>query len=152
MALSTVYDDLESEAYTTMPPFIIPACAVNAPHRRDRVWIIAYSNEWSGSKHGLCAGRNVSEEWASEVITNNNNNKGLQRSEVYRSAGEVRQESWQLTAGLFQSEWENFPTQSPLCGGDDVLSNRVDSIKSLGNAVVPKLVLEIFRAIEQVNK
>jgi DNA-cytosine methyltransferase len=38
---------LESEGYEVQP-FIIPACAVNAPHRRDRVWIIAHT----GCKHG----------------------------------------------------------------------------------------------------
>jgi DNA (cytosine-5)-methyltransferase 1 len=37
-----VLADLEGEAYTCQP-FIIPACAVDAPHRRDRVWIVAYS-------------------------------------------------------------------------------------------------------------
>jgi DNA (cytosine-5)-methyltransferase 1 len=42
MALDQVLADLEAEGYATMP-FIIPACAVNAPHRRDRVWIIAYA-------------------------------------------------------------------------------------------------------------
>jgi site-specific DNA-cytosine methylase len=31
---------LESEGYTVQP-FVVPACALNAPHRRDRVWIIA---------------------------------------------------------------------------------------------------------------
>jgi DNA (cytosine-5)-methyltransferase 1 len=34
--------DLESIGYEVQA-FIIPACAVNAPHRRDRVWIVAYS-------------------------------------------------------------------------------------------------------------
>ena len=57
------------------------------------------------------------------------------------------------------TSWENFPTQSPLCYGDDGLSNRLDgitfskwrneSIKAGGNAVVPNLVVQIFRAIEQ---
>lgn len=42
MALDGVLADLEGEAYTCQP-FIIPACAVDAPHRRDRVWIVAYS-------------------------------------------------------------------------------------------------------------
>lgn len=42
MALDTVLFDLESEGYATQT-YIIPACAVNAVHRRDRVWIIAYS-------------------------------------------------------------------------------------------------------------
>jgi len=42
MGLDTVLFDLEGEGYTARP-FIIPACAVNAPHRRDRVWIVAYA-------------------------------------------------------------------------------------------------------------
>ena len=45
LVLETVCTDLESEGYETRA-FIIPACAVGAPHRRDRVWIIANrSNE-----------------------------------------------------------------------------------------------------------
>ena len=40
MAFEQVCSDLESEGYEVQP-FIIPAVAVNAPHRRDRVWIIA---------------------------------------------------------------------------------------------------------------
>ncbi|MDK2920132.1 MAG: (cytosine-5)-methyltransferase 1 [Candidatus Petromonas sp.] len=42
LALDTVLSDLESEGYETAT-FIIPACAVNAPHRRDRVWVVAYA-------------------------------------------------------------------------------------------------------------
>jgi len=40
LALDDVLSDLESEGYETVS-FVLPACAVNAPHRRDRVWIIA---------------------------------------------------------------------------------------------------------------
>jgi DNA (cytosine-5)-methyltransferase 1 len=39
MGLDEVLSDLEGEGYATRP-FIIPACAADAPHRRDRVWII----------------------------------------------------------------------------------------------------------------
>ena len=42
MGLDDVLDDLESEGYTTQP-IIIPACAKDAKHRRDRVWIVANS-------------------------------------------------------------------------------------------------------------
>lgn len=35
--------DLENQGYEVQP-FIIPACAINAPHRRDRVWIVAHTN------------------------------------------------------------------------------------------------------------
>lgn len=54
--------------------------------------------------------------------------------------------------------WKRFPTQSPLCFGDDGLSERLDgitfpkwrseSIKAAGNAIVPQVVYEIFKAIE----
>jgi len=43
LALDDVLSDLENEGYACQS-FIIPACAVNAPHRRDRVWIIARRN------------------------------------------------------------------------------------------------------------
>jgi DNA (cytosine-5)-methyltransferase 1 len=40
MGLDEVLSDLEGEGYAARP-FIVPACASDAPHRRDRVWIIA---------------------------------------------------------------------------------------------------------------
>src|SRR3990167_601140 len=43
MVLETVCAELENEGYEVQP-FIIPAVAVGAPHRRDRVWIIARSD------------------------------------------------------------------------------------------------------------
>lgn len=46
MALDTVLSDLESIGYTT-GAFIIPACAVDAPHRRDRVCIVGWKGEQS---------------------------------------------------------------------------------------------------------
>ena len=42
LVFKQVLTDLENEGYEVQP-FIIPACAVNAPHRRDRVWIVAHS-------------------------------------------------------------------------------------------------------------
>jgi len=42
MELDQVLSDLESEGYT-WETFIIPACAVDAPHKRNRVWVVAYS-------------------------------------------------------------------------------------------------------------
>ena len=42
MGLDSVLADLESENYSTRT-FVIPACAVNAPHRRDRLWIVGQS-------------------------------------------------------------------------------------------------------------
>ncbi len=47
MVFEQVCSDMEKEGYEAWP-FIIPACAVNAPHRRDRIWIVA---------HKQCMGR-----------------------------------------------------------------------------------------------
>jgi DNA (cytosine-5)-methyltransferase 1 len=57
--------------------------------------------------------------------------------------------------------WEKFPTQPPLCGGDDGLPKELDgitfskwrgeSIKAYGNAIVPQVAYEIFRAIQETH-
>jgi DNA (cytosine-5)-methyltransferase 1 len=60
-----------------------------------------------------------------------------------------------------EADWFNFPTQSPVCNGNDGLSARLDSItfskwrnesiKAGGNAIVPQVVYQIFKAIQQYN-
>lgn len=42
--------DLESKGYAVQP-MLIPACAVGAPHRRDRVFIVAYSSGSGSESH-----------------------------------------------------------------------------------------------------
>ena len=46
LVFDEVQADLESEGYEVIP-FLLPACAVNAPHRRDRIWFVAYANKCS---------------------------------------------------------------------------------------------------------
>lgn len=54
MELENAFADLEAEGYK-VEAFVLPACAIEARHRRDRVWILAYSNEvrfsWSKDKN-----------------------------------------------------------------------------------------------------
>jgi|DEB0MinimDraft_6_1074348.scaffolds.fasta_scaffold34886_3 DNA (cytosine-5)-methyltransferase 1 len=45
LGLDQVLYDLEGLGYGATA-FVIPACAVDAPHRRDRVWIVANSASW----------------------------------------------------------------------------------------------------------
>ena len=57
------------------------------------------------------------------------------------------------------NDWDNFPTQSPICGGDDGVPTELDgitfskwrneSIKAYGNAIVPQVAYEIFKAIQR---
>jgi DNA (cytosine-5)-methyltransferase 1 len=61
-----------------------------------------------------------------------------------------------------RNDWENFPTQSPVCGGDDGISTELDgitfskwraeSIKGYGNAIVPQVAYQIFKAIQLTNE
>jgi DNA (cytosine-5)-methyltransferase 1 len=58
-----------------------------------------------------------------------------------------------------RNAWDSFPSVSPICTGDDGISDRLDSItfskwrnesiKAGGNAIVPQVVLQIFKTIEQ---
>ena len=93
--------------------------------------------------------------------TADTSNQRLQRSKNNGSIGKCREKSYKQSARYIQSNWEIFPTQSPICGGDDGISDRLDnitfskwrneSIKGYGNAVVPQLVYRIFKTIEYIN-
>jgi len=47
LVFEEVCADLEACGYSVQP-FILPACAVNAPHRRDRVWFVAKNTDYDG--------------------------------------------------------------------------------------------------------
>ena len=145
LVFEQVCTDLEGEGYEVQP-FIIPACGVNAPHRRDRVWFVAYSD------HIRC-----------KRLFNADGGKGSQCDDKQFSGCD--------RAG--HDGWQRFPTQSPVCSGNDGLPvelvsfavrsgrgrrtlteketrNRLrnESLKAYGNAVVPQVVFQIFKAIE----
>ena len=70
--------DLESKGYSVQP-VLIPACAVGAPHRRDRVFIIAYSASCrsesysqNGGAQGNRGGKYAQQgEWSEQAEFNN---------------------------------------------------------------------------------
>ena len=277
MVFHEIITDLENEGYETQA-FLIPACATNAPHRRDRIFFIAHSNnsrtnermqfdakrkendeQWrgqsqskyrengingittdtdngSGSRNTIQTGRtefkelhespsnvahtdgteqgnnigeNIGEKgeirWGEEsnvfgelrgdgIITDTESQRAWEQSPENRGwedrrfdndgeegnvadtsnerlqgckfNGTFKKREWECDESrkpitkLYQNtNWEQFPTQSPVCGGDDGISNRLDgitfpkwrneSIKGYGNAVVPQVIYRIFKAIEQ---
>ena len=93
----------------------------------------------------------------------NSNNKGLQRWKN-TSDNEETKGSWEQCynpSGLFRSDFRDFPTQPPICYGDDGLPSELDnitfpkwrneSIKAGGNAIVPQVVHQIFKAIQSYD-
>lgn len=85
-----------------------------------------------------------------------NSNSGRQSSEEHG-----QEKSGWLTEKSISNDWENFPTFSPICTRDDGISSRLvgitfprwrnESIKAMGNAIVPQVELQIFKAIEKYN-
>ena len=130
--------DLEAEGYEVQP-FIIPACAKNAPHRRDRVWFVAYNSN-----------RRIKEMY--QRSKHKNKTEFITKTKTHFRERNERS---------IESQWQNFPTQSPICGGDDGLPTELDgitfskwrteSIKAFGNAIVPQVAYEIFKSLEAVD-
>lgn len=266
--VETVCNDLEREGYSVQP-VVIPACAVGAPHRRDRVFFIAHradagvegmqrkwednilsgrtapdtdSHRWRNGKnqqvtiaerkgtanigtfredgtssYSQCSGSGqIYKEVQSEQpnghsfdsngyewdATNSNSeklqewlktgrrsneaenrermdngierfgslryapysyNKRLQGCINFGSVGkEKKKSSHEQFSGSLFPDWQNFPTQSPVCSRDDGISTRLDgiafskwrqeSIKAYGNAILPQVMYEIFLAIESIEK
>lgn len=263
--VETTCKDLEREGYSVQP-LLIPACAVGAPHRRDRVWFVArlitdtacrgsgetpnescrenerqngYETQQpfvrgcvrasSHSDGERC--NNRSDNWKERPICydqkRDSEENQSERTERKRrtcengsvasysqcpGSGQVQQEiqseqsdgdsfdrnggkrdvantkskqserdrleqpkdcaTEQRESGRSGSEnnskyatrgWKNFPTQSPVCRGNDGLPFNVgdltipftkwrqESVKGYGNAIVPQVILEIFKAIEELD-
>jgi DNA (cytosine-5)-methyltransferase 1 len=237
--------DLENEGYEVQP-FIIPAAAKNAPHRRDRCWFIATNTKSNGSSigklgesqtkqqvqtgsdidgfeslgnatntkcsrriqiskniqpkksNGLQFVRNVKKRNASNTNGNgfnerncndeintskggeyalgdidksnvngnvtNSGSGGIQRHGGSSQNGEFQTNEFNQNNSKRQSrmDWQNFPTQSPVCGGDDGIPTQLDgitfskwraeSIKGYGNAIVPQIAYQLFEIIQELNE
>lgn len=175
MVFDEVQADLEAEGYE-ITPFLLPACAVNAPHRRDRIWFIAYSGCNGHQPRGLGENRYQEEE---------SNRKGLQRERVWNNSRGISKQgnaSNPISQRLQRNEqrgshaewhgkktprpvakqaeiraWDNWPTQSPVCSRNDGVPSGLDgitfskwrneSIKAAGNAIVPQVAYQIFKAL-----
>ena len=166
LVFEEVCADLEAIGYSVQS-FIIPACAAgNAPHRRDRVWIVAHSDNIRTSsrlgevqsKDGEIPERNNDAQPGNPntSVTSHTNSATSKSQRINRPREEqpIRQGSDEV-----QSRWENFPTVPPICGGDDGLPQELDgitipkwrseSIKGFGNAIVPQVAHRIFESIKE---
>ena len=199
--LQRICSDLESHGYAVQP-VLVPACAVGAPHRRDRVFIVArrcdapdprsnggqaedlrresrgrtsdskdaeQSQSVFDSRSGTSADTIPEDTMHSGFVHGQHEVEGHQRNEWDISAGgserlrgiASRFEDTEAIAGC--GRWQDFPSVSPVHRGNDGLPFDVDrltlsfgkwrteALKAYGNAIVPQVMYEIFRAIEQVE-
>lgn len=97
----------------------------------------------------------------SKIITNPDSIKRFERGMHKTKPKKTERHISTLNSWDDRRGWENFPTQSPLCFRDDGISSRLDgitfpkfrkeSIKCAGNAIVPQVIYEIFKVIDQIN-
>jgi DNA (cytosine-5)-methyltransferase 1 len=170
MVFEEVQADLESEGYEVQS-FILPAASVNAPHLRQRIWFVAYSTSTGlegstgesvqgGGTRFTKRGNDGHATYSERIRLEHGTESGQIRAEEENSSGKGNKSS--LSTKTICNErkpnWEYFPTQSPICDGNDGISNRLDgitfskwrkeSIKGGGNAIVPQVALQIFKAIQ----
>ena len=180
-----VQSDLEAQGYEVQA-YVLPACAVNAPHRRDRVWFIAHASDPASDRRQRAGeGFEVEKGLQPRPGTTGELEGGFERLRRKRDAPDPRsvgmsgqptdpgtsEKTGQGRESVAQDgntwnvrRWEGFPTTQPaIRRGDDGLSSRLDgisifskwrneSIKAYGNAVVPQVVYEIFKAIQEYEK
>jgi len=146
--------DLEGEGYEVQP-FIIPACAVNAPHRRDRVWIVANLQRlgWeTRTREGIQPQEQITKgqdagNINTERIVADPTGEGLE-GQMWEKQSWVGGRPSPQDRGKFDTwdkNWYEIATR--FCRVADGVSNRVDRLKCLGNAVVPQIVEIIGRTI-----
>lgn len=147
----SILSDLESIGYT-VEAFVIPACALGAPHRRDRVWIVANGNSPRLQRANRVFDPTLPSKKNKLIEDANRFRRGGVIPEECPDSGEQRQ----LGPGnVIRLPWQQpwIEVAPRLCGVDDGVSRRVDKhraerLKALGNAVVPHVAYQIFQVIQ----
>jgi len=161
LALDQVCSDLEAEGYE-VEPIIIPACGVDAPHRRNRVWIIARNlADTNGGQFSECEPEGKSLQMSGEsgervcdvadtlcyggeglrqqVGDPRKNVEGRQDTEIYGIPSFARDPANE------QSDSQSFVGRVA-----DGIPNRTHRLKGLGNAIVPQVAYQIIKGIREL--
>ena len=178
LALDQVLSDLEGEGYTVQA-FVIPAASVQAPHRRDRVWIVGHDDTDASVER--IDGRRIQHDgqlrWdvLSGIQKERSSAWGKVRSNPAKAsrdpanAQSAGQQGWTYGPRKIQF-WGDDPVYdwlevaTALCRVDDGLpaqldgreltakQHRIERIKALGNAIVPQVAAEMLKVIKVVDK
>lgn len=158
LAFETLHNDLEVAGYETTS-FIIPAAGVGAPHRRERLWIVAYSHgnhsqgyagqEKFNAETGGDARGNAFRAHAFGPVADAGGIGQLQPGRSIERLYPAPDLDRQIGGTVDACGWI---TESPVCGTNDGVSDGVDELTALGNAIVPEVALQLFSVIDQFEK
>ena len=159
--LYDIIRSLECVGYEVQP-FVIPACAVGAPHRRERIWIVAHRSDsgTEGEYHGQVP---ACPSGTAPDADGNRQGNGACKPLSWKECKGPADIGPSCEGEYPQERWRDFPAVSPVCSRHDGLPFDVDrltvpypgwrarSVKAYGNSMVPQVMFEIFRAIADVS-
>lgn len=166
--------DLDGAKYE-VETIIVPAAGIGANHRRDRLWILANNadipigdkrplkeilrKEQSPKPTRVCNDGADTEDVRRKQPRNTRKRRtgfknnscdasNTDRERLQKQRIGISDESKQLSPEL-RGWWKTEPDVGRVANG---IPNRVDRIRSLGNAIVPQVVYEIMRAIKYIDE
>jgi DNA (cytosine-5)-methyltransferase 1 len=175
MELDRVLSDLETLGYACWP-LIIPACAVDARHRRDRVWIVAHSGSGEGeqrcdsemqrrrarkAKQTRMGGRSLAHAMCNGSSPRSANPQAGQEGNTtitHDQSGDVSNDGRGRSEGTRPSiggqpqpaRWQPEPGVGRVADG---IPNRAHRLRGLGNAIVPQVAETLIREMARtLNK
>lgn len=164
--LDGVCVDLEGIGYS-VGAAVVPACAVDAPHRRDRLWFVAHSSGEGWRQIGLHASGNIPQDqsWQGDRTGNGSaplvNTNGSRREELRQGgvggatleaiqarvvpSGAGRRPHW--ADSEIQTGRRIEPSIRLLAHG---VPGRVGQLRAYGNAIVPQVAAEVIGAYMEI--
>jgi DNA (cytosine-5)-methyltransferase 1 len=140
MELDTVLSDLERLDYTAWP-VVVPAVGVDAPHRRDRVWIVGYTErsrcDWDARRRA----RQKSAHGRTNVADTDNPRRTQQRRDIA--------DGKKYASAERGCRWQPEPELGRVAYG---IPKRVDRLRGLGNAIVPQVAYQLIRMMVEAEQ
>lgn len=166
VAFDQVQADMEANGYEVLP-LLLPACGVEAPHQRYRIFIVAHLAEQGNGGLPVQQWGEREKDFDADGLAKNTYHTnaeigGLPEWDGQQDGAQGRQQN--VNGRIGRPHWENFPTRSPVWHGVHGLPGRLDtetisgsewrrkSIEAGGNAIVPQVAYEIFKTIDQYEK
>ena len=125
MELDTVLSDLEREGYSCQT-FVIPACAVDAQHRRDRVWVVAYADSNSESNDS------INEEQRSWELVADSISEPRRSGAIYRESSDERRGARQAGGESIQSKDRQSQSNNSTTSGENVADSQSQRVERDG--------------------
>lgn len=156
LGLDSVLADLEDAGYS-VATIIVPAIAVDAPHRRDRVWIIAADTpdaEVDDQRSGLrtveptAFRRRRSGHGGCSRATSDTDGERCEERDSAPVATSPRLTTGAAAEKRTPARWAAEPGMDRVADG---VPRRVDRLRALGNAIVPQVAAQIFEGIKHVD-